>query len=370
MRLCYVASWNIHVRRWIRYFAEQGHEVHLFTIQRPQESVPPGVEVHDLTALFRVRKLRFLVWGWHVRRMVRALRPDVLHAHQIAGGGWLGAAAGYHPLVVTAGGSDLLLTARRSRVQRLLARWVLQSADYVTCVSRNLAQAALALGADASRLEVAPWGVDTQVFFPAADRQQAVERLGLEPGRYVLSPRALMPVYNPLDIARAIPLVLAQVPAARFIVRTHIHDADLLAAFRAIVAGAGCEATVQYVGDLPDDRAIAELYRAAEVVVSVPSSDGTPSSVLEALACGTVPVVSDLPSLHEWIDDGREGLFVPPGDVPAIARAVVRVLADDQLRARMRRQGREMVEQRADSQVWMRRSAEIYQELLPWKSTR
>jgi glycosyltransferase involved in cell wall biosynthesis len=364
MRLCYIASWSIHTRRWVRYFAEQGHEVHLFSIHQPREPLPPGVAVHDLTARCRVRRLRFVVWAWIVRRMVGQLQPDILHAHQVSGAGWLGAAAGYHPFVVTAWGSDLLLGARRSQVQRRLARWVLHSADYVTCVSQNLAEAALSLGADASHLEVAPWGVDTQVFFPPEDRKQVASRLGLEPGRHILSPRALMPVYNPLDIARAIPLVVSQVPSARFIIRTHIYDPDLLASFQAIIHEAGCEDAVRYVGNLPDDRAIAELYRAAEVAVSIPSSDGTPSSVLEALACGAVPVVSDLPSLREWIDHGQEGLIVPAGDVLAVSDAIVRILADDRLCAQMRRQGRQMVERRADSRVWMRRSADLYRELL------
>jgi len=385
MRLCIIANLSIHTQRYLRYFVERGHEVHLIGVRKPHVPPPPGVTVHDLTAHSGMRKLRWLVWGRTVRRIVAELKPDVLHAQQIAPAGWLGAAAGYHPLMVTAWGSDLLVGAQTSWVFRQLARWALRRADYVTCVSQGLAQAALALGADPNRLEVAPWGVDVEVYHPSADREAPRERLAaLRPallrlpysaakatgrpagrldGPIVLSVRSIKAVYRPLDIAQAIPRVLEQVPAARFVVRTHNSNAQKVAQFQATVQAGGASEAVRYVGELPDEEAIADLYRAADVAVSVPSSDGTPSSVLEAVACGAVPVVSDVPSLHEWLAHEREALFVPVGDVQAIAASIVRLLSDETLRGQMAADGARMIRERADSRVWMRRNEEIYRRL-------
>jgi L-malate glycosyltransferase len=364
MRLCFIADPSIHTQRILHYFVGAGYEVHLLATRPPSSPLAEGVKVHDLTALANVRKLRFLVWAYHARRIVHELRPDVLHAHQVAGPGWVGAATGYHPLVVTAWGSDLLVNPRRSQVQRQLARWVLRQADYVTCVSQSLAQAALALGAVARHLEVAPWGIDTNVFQPATSKEMVRAALGLRPGPLVLSPRSLKAVYNPVDIARAIPKILEQVPAAQFVVRTHVCDLDLLGQFQAIVQDSEAAAAVHYVGDLPAEQAVADLYRAADVIVSVPSSDGTPSSVLEAMACGAVPVLSDVPSLHEWVRHECEALFVPIGDVTAISAAVIRLLANDTLRSAMAANGSQLVSQRADSQVWMAHAEEMYRRLI------
>ena len=108
---------------------------------------------------------------------------------------------------------------------------------------------------------------------------------------------------------------------------------------------------MDYIGDLPDDDAIAELYRRATVAVSVPSSDGMPQSVLEAMACGAVPVLSDLPSLREWVSDGREAFFVPIGDSTALSQAIVRLLDDPVLLARLRSAGQERVREQADSRA-------------------
>jgi glycosyltransferase involved in cell wall biosynthesis len=320
--------------------------------------------LHDLTTQCNVHKLRFLVWTFIVRRIVHTVHPDLLHAHQVASAGWLGAASGFHPFIVTAWGSDLLLGPTHSWAHGQLARWVLKRADYVTCVSEVLSCAAQTLGANPDKLEVARWGIDASVFHQAPSSEALHSNLGLNPGPVVLSIRAVQPVYRPLDIARAIPRVLQQVPNAQFVIRTHIFDAGLLARFQALVAQSGFTDSVHYVGDLPDDRAIAKLYQLADVAVSVPSSDGTPQSVLEAMACGVAPVLSDVPSLHEWVQDEREGLYVPVGDIQAISAAIVRLLRDDTLRHDLQVNGLEVIRQRADSRVWMARAEAIYKQLV------
>jgi glycosyltransferase involved in cell wall biosynthesis len=356
MRLCFIANPNsIHTQRWVRYFAGRGHDIHLIGDKPVTVAPPAGIAFHDLTRQTNARKLRYVAWGQAVRRLVREIQPGVLHAHQVASAGWLGAATGYHPFLVTSWGSDLLLGARRSMVQRQLARWVLARADYVTCVSSQLLEAARALGVAAERVELTPWGVDTALFHPAAAPQDRPP--------VVLSIRGLKPIYNPLVIAQAIPAVLAQRPDVRFVIRTYSVDAELLAAVRDIVAQGGAAGAVEYVGDLPDDHAIADLYRQAVVVVSVPSSDGTPQSVLEAMACGAAPVVSDLPSLHDWVRHEQEGLVVPVGDAAALAAAILRLLDDDRLRQSVQAAAVRLVQERADSRLWMQRYEQVYQQM-------
>jgi len=372
LRLCYVANpYSIHTQRWLRHFAAQGHEVHLIPASPEKGTVPPGaipasVIYHDVMARTNVRKLRYLVWAWLARRVVRRIRPDLLHAHQVAGPGWLAAAAGYRPFLVTAWGSDLLLGPAHSRAQRVLARWVLRRADYVTCVSQGLVRAARDLGADPGRTEALPWGVDTAVFYPSPDahsRSEVRARWGFEQQLVVLGLRPLRPVYNPLDMARAIPLVLERVPNALFVIRSYHPDPALMAAFQVFVEEHGVGHAVRYVGELAGDDEIATLYRAADVAVSVPDSDGTPQSVLEALACGLAPVLSDIPALRDWVEHERQGLFVPTGDAEALAGAIVRLLAEPELRRRLGENAVHLVETRADSKACMRRYEEIYREL-------
>ena len=395
MRLCIIANPNsIHTQRWVRFFAQRGHEVHLVgpnpllaNLPEDLQALLAGGRFHDLTQVTNRRKFRFAIWSVTLRRLLRVVQPDVLHAHQVTGAGWLGAGAGYRPFLVTSWGSDLLVSARRSPTQRRLASLVLRRADYVTCVSQPLAEAAQALGVPASKVEVVHWGVDMEVFHPGdtssdAYHPEARPRVPAPPereasapsvsvamesgaarGPLVLSIRGLRSIYNPLVIAQAIPTVLERRPDARFVIRTYSVDAELLVAFQHIVAQGGAAGAVEYVGDLPDDNAIADLYRQATVVVSVPSSDGTPQSVLEAMACGAAPVVSDLPSLRGWVRHEREGLVVPVCDAAALADAILRLLGDEGLCASIRAAAVRLVRQQADSRLWMERYEQIYQRL-------
>lgn len=363
MRICYVANpHSIHVQRWVRHFADRGHEVHLINARSTPAVALPGVILHQARP-FPLLRLRNLTLGLAIRRLVRQIEPDLLHAQQISPDGWLAAMAGFHPLLLTAWGSDLFLGPSVGRRFRLLIHWALRTADYVTCVSESLAQAARALGADPAKLEVAPWGVDTETFGPAAGSAALPAQLGLGPGPIVLSIRAVRPIYNPLDLAQAIPHVLERVPGSQFVIRTYSYEPDLLSRFQTVVEESGAAGSVHYIGALPDDQAIAALYRLATVAVSVPSSDGTPVSVLEAMACGTVPVLSDLPSLREWVQDGREALLVRAGNVPAIAAAITRLLVDEPLRRELRANGLELIRQRGDRRVWMAHAEETYEKL-------
>jgi glycosyltransferase involved in cell wall biosynthesis len=227
----------------------------------------------------------------------------------------------------------------------------------------DLAQAAISLGADLTASKSHP-GSGYGHFHPAPPDDTLRQRFNLAAGPIVLSLRGIRPVYNPLDIARAIPLVLEQVPEAQFVIRTYNYDPGLLEQFQTIVHEMGATEAVHYVGRQSADREIAALNRLAEVAISVPSSDGTPISVLEALACGVALVVSDLPSLHEWVQDQREALFVPVGDVAALSGAIVRLLQDQSLRKTLSERGPQLIHERAESKVWMHHNEGIYQRLI------
>ena len=372
MRLCFIANpYSIHTQRQVRYFADKGHEIHLIGVSPARGTLPVGVlpsnvTYYDFMAKNNLRKLRFLLWGFMARRLVRRIRPDILHAHQVSGSGWVGAATNYHPFLITAWGSDLLVLPYRSQMQHQLTKWTLQQADYVTCVSAGLTQAAGLLGVASDRLEMTPWGVDTDTFKPDYDAGRMAVRanFGLQADTpLVLSIRAVREIYNPLAIAQAIPYVLTQVPEAQFIIRTYSYDQSLLERFKAIIHTHHASESVRYLGDLPDEAAIADLYRASDVVISVPSSDGMPSSVIEALACGATPVLSDLSALRECVTDEQEGLFVALNNAEALGKAVVQLLTNQPLRKKLSMNGIDLVRRRFDSRILMSRVEEIYEQL-------
>lgn len=361
MKICIIGNPNsIHILRWIEHFYSRGYQVFLIGEHRPTKKLPTCSGFYDLTKHLNIRKFRYLIWAWAIRRLSQQIRPDVLHAHGVASAGWLGAASGQHPYLLTAHGSDLLLLDQRSRLHRLTSTWALQQADYITCVSQILTQRALDIGIKQSKIEVAPIGIDHQIFHPASNSTEVRNQLGLPGGPVVISIRAIAPLYRPLIIAQAIPLVLEKVPDTYFLIFTFNANPDVLQQFKNLVENAGISKSISYIPELSSDQDIAAYYSVADVAISVPFSDSTPISVLEAMACQVALVLSDLPSLHEWVSHEKEGLYVPPDNSQSLASSIVRLLTDQKLRLSLAKNAAQVSRERANKHILLKRYETIY----------
>jgi L-malate glycosyltransferase len=286
--------------------------------------------------------------GW-LRRLLRELRPDVVHAHELGFDPFFAVLAGARPLVATAWGSDVL---RATRGMRLRNRLVARRADLLTGDSRALLDALAALGADRSRLRLFHWGVDLDAFAPG--RAEARRRLDLPDAPIVLAPRALRPVYNPETIVDAFGRLAREFPDSLLLLKYY---GDLPPA----LADLPLRDDVRVVGHVPAEE-LADYYRAANVCVSVASSDSSPRTVWEAMACGCPCVVSDLPWVHERIQDGRDAL-VTDIDAGKVAAAIGRVLRDEALAVSLAEHGRSLVEHHHNRRTQIDQLVAVYAAL-------
>jgi glycosyltransferase involved in cell wall biosynthesis len=108
---------------------------------------------------------------------------------------------------------------------------------------------------------------------------------------------------------------------------------------------------------------MAELFRSCQVAVSVTTHDGTPNTLLEAMACGCLPVAGDIESLREWINPGENGLLVDPGDPQALAAAILQALDDPELCARALQINTRLVAERAEYRRVMENAEIFYRQL-------
>jgi L-malate glycosyltransferase len=366
LKLAFLGDPNsIHVRRWVTFFAERGHRVTLLVPRglAVDPGLPPSIDL-EVIVRFSPRSLLAPVSlvrsCWSVRRAVARLRPDILNAHFLTIHGWHAWLSGFHPYAITLWGSDIYVGPRRWRAVRIMARLALRSADMVMANSESLLHAALALGAVPDRAAIVQWGVDLTRFGPGPDPAALRERLGLRGRRVIFSPRGLRPIYRQGVVVEA----LAQLPSDVVVVMSARHGtAEGIAAVRRRIDDLGLADRAVIVPDI-SDADMPDLYRLAEVVVSVPASDSTSSSILEALACERQIVASDLPSVREWLFDLDPESLVPVDDAPATAAAIARALArNDAQRSEIGRRGRAIVGERADQANSLRVVEELYMRL-------
>ncbi|MDP9271405.1 MAG: glycosyltransferase family 4 protein [Chloroflexota bacterium] len=325
LRLAFLADpRSVHTRRWLEFFAERGHRVALMLADdRPEAALDSRIEVHRYRR-FGPRRIPFfssLQGRGALRRLLHELRPEILHAQYVSQYGWQARRSGFEPYVATAWGSDLLLDPGRSLRARFWAGQVLSHAALVTVPSEHLVGVARRLGAPEDRLHRIPFGVDTRAFVPSDDRE-ALEQAGLGERPIVFSPRAIRPLYRQETVLYAV----ASLPRQVTLVMTGRNaDPGYLAHLRATAAELGMGQRLRVIGDIGPEL-MTNLFQAADVVVSVPESDGLPISVLEAMACGVPVVSSDLPGPREALGDSAERLLVPVADATALAGAIDRVL--------------------------------------------
>ena len=363
MKICYISTESCHMAKWSEYFVRRGHEVHLISVggNSPSEELP-GIVIHHLPQ-FSSRILRltstFLLGGFLTRSIVNRLKPDILHAIEVDEG-FCGAVSGFHPFVMTPNGSDLLVYARKYIVVRLISKYIFRKADVITSDSVPLREASIALGARKDRNYIIQWGVDLTQFNPQTDRHRIREKYNLGDSPLILSPRAFTVNYNIDTIIHCIPEVLRELPTAKFMFVYGFGDKE--AETRKLVADLGAGNSVRFVGHVGYEE-MPYYCAAADICVSVPTSDSSPRSVYEAMACGVPPILSELPWTEDFITPEQNALLVPVRDYQALATAILRLLINKELREKMIEANLKLVDEKLNYHKHMAEMESIYQSL-------
>lgn len=222
-----------------------------------------------------------------------------LHAHYLTSHGTLAWLAkrlfGVRArLIGSAWGSDILDTPQRSAVLRHVTQRVLRACALCTSDSQVMATRMHELGA--GEVMVFPFGLET---LPPAP--------GPKDDTLFFANRGLEPLYEPGRVLRQFAALAGQ--DGRLVVA---HDGSLRAVLEQQAQAFGLQDRVRFVGRL-DAATQADHYARARWYLSLPRTDSVAVSVLEALAHGCVPILSDLPANRELVRDGDNGLIVPPG---------------------------------------------------------
>jgi glycosyltransferase involved in cell wall biosynthesis len=342
---------SVHTRRWVAEAVERGAQAIIITRQ-PAE-VPGALEViaiepgsDKLTwfkALFKVRSVS--------REVAKRFKPTLVHGHYVTSYGLWAAMCGLKlPTVLTAWGTDILVTPRQSRLMRAVVGWSLRHADLITADSSDMLEEIARYHPSAPCHQIL-WGADTDRFVPG------------QPGDDfdVVSLRSWESNYNIDLILEAFSRFLMLRPQSH--ARLHLlGGGPMQAALEARVQELRLLQQVRFHGRVGDVEMVNAIQR-SKVSVSVPSSDATSVSVLESMACGLPIIASDLPANRQWIDE-KGGWIVPVRDVDAVAQALVTAYDYPTQAAQMGLHNRERIERDASRRGQMDAMWLLYQKLL------
>jgi len=394
MKILFVADCRSPIaQNWIRHFAAQDNEVYLASTFQGDVGFPLARFEFTPVAFSAVKKqaqsfgsassltpdLRTRIRQWigpltiprsakKLRTFIQEVQPDLIHALRVPYEGMLAASALNAgratrafflpvpqpiPLIASIWGNDFTLHAPSTLLMGYYTRKTMKAvtALHADCERDIRLAREWGLGRQRTTL-VAPGngGIRSEVFYPPAE-------LVKEP--VIINPRGLRAYVRNDSFFKAIPLVLAKRPNAKFICSSMQGEAQ----------------AIQWVRELSIEQAVtlnppvshanmAEVFRRAQIVVSPSIHDGTPNSLLEGMACGCFPIASDLESIREWITHAQNGLLVNPKDPQSIADAILLGIEREDLRREAAGLNAKIISARAEYERNMERVGEFYKSVM------
>jgi glycosyltransferase involved in cell wall biosynthesis len=294
--------------------------------------------------------------AWRLSRLIKQLKPAIVHAHDPHGVAMAGMALSMStqlakPPLVASRRVDFHLKGNR------MSRWKYRQVDCFICASEAIRQMLVADGVPPERAVTVHEGIDLDRV-DAAPPAKLHEELWLPHHAPVVgNVAALVPHKGHRHLIEAAAAVVRQVPDTRFVIAG---DGDLRQGLERQIREHHLEKHVLLAGFRPD---VLSLHKAFDVFVMSSVTEGLGTSLLDAMACGKPIVATSTGGIPEVVIDGQTGILVPPRDHDAMAAAIVKLLKDPQLRARMGAAGLHRVRQKFSADRMVKDTLRVYQRV-------
>ena len=297
-----------------------------------------------------------LTAAWRLSRILKQLKPDIVHAHDPHGV----AMAGLALSMSTQLAKPPLVAARRVDFHlrgSSLSRWKYRQVDCFLCASEAIRQMLVGDGVPAARAVTVHEGIDLERVESAPPANLHEDLWLPHHAPIVGNVAALVAHKGQRHLIEAARLVLPQVPDARFVIAG---EGELRPALERQIKDHHLEKHVLLAGFRPD---VLSLHKAFDIFVMSSVTEGLGTSLLDAMAAGKPVVATMAGGIPEVVIDGETGFLVPPRDHDAMAGAIVKLLKDDALRHRMGEAGRARVRTIFSAERMVQETLRVYQRV-------
>jgi glycosyltransferase involved in cell wall biosynthesis len=373
MKICFIAdAKSIHTQRFVKYFADNGHEVHVISHRKGKidgelhyigpYTPPKAIGLKTITQLIRI--------FFSTKKIIRRIRPDVLHALYIQDCGLFAALSNFHPFVLSVLGSDISIYPIQSRIYKYITGYVLRKADAVHANNKYATDILVRMGVSRGKIVEVQWGVDTSVFFPSAKSIDLKNYLGNGSSQVVISIRHHKPIYDIETLIRAAPYVLNKIPNVIFVLGG---TGKLTKKLRKLSEDLNIKEHVKFVGLIPHDE-IPMYLSSSDVFIDTFSTaeegGGIGIGLLEAMSCGTPPIVASRPCISDGLHRWYHGEVFEKGNCVQLAAKIVEMLQNEKKQKIVGEKCRESAKKIGDWKKNMKQIEQLYQSLISRKDRR
>ncbi len=293
-KLMIIGSNSIHVYNYINLVKDYFDEIILITNKKREETSVKTIELD-----FHLKLSSRLKTVAKIKKLIQEYAPSIIHIHQVNSYAYyslLAARKSSVPKILTAWGSDILLSPKKNYLLKKMVQFNLRHADFFTSDSEFMAEEMRSL-LPKRKLDIliANFGIEI------IEKDLLKENI-------IYSNRLHKKLYQIESVINAFKLFLENSidKTWKLVIAATGEETNNL---KSMVEHLNLKGNVEFVGWVDQEKNV-EYYSKARLFVSIPESDATSISLLEAMAYGCIPVLSDLPANREWIDDGKNGIIV------------------------------------------------------------
>jgi glycosyltransferase involved in cell wall biosynthesis len=361
MRIIYFStSYSPHDHRFLSALAKTEHKVYFVRLEpatnESEDRIVP-TEIEQVLWEGGKREFRWRDVPKYVRslrKVIKRIQPDILHAGPIQTVGLIAALTHFRPILMMSWGFDLMEDVYRNRWWAWVTGFVLKRSTFFTSDAQVTRNKAVEYGMNPERTIVFPWGVDLDHFKPNPSKTSG-QALTL------FCNRSWEPRYGVDVLAKSFVRAAQTQPELRLIL---LGGGSMGGHLRRILSPVKDQVLF---GGYISQRELPRYYNMADIYISPSHVDGSSVSLMEAMGCGLPCLISDIPANKEWVTDGENGWLFPDGNADALAEKILLAAKMRDTLNEMGTRSRSVAEERADWTKNFQKLLEAYKETVRLK---
>lgn len=340
---------SIHTERWVISLANKGHEIILFSKDSPKNDKIINTKNVSLL-VYRAKKIERYLQGipvvrgfcsffelFKLKQIIKAFKPDIVHAHYASHQGLIGALSGFHPLIISVWGTDVYTYPKESKKAKKRLEFMLSKADLILSTSHVMAKETNKY--TNKHIGITPFGVDMNIFVKKTEI--------ISNNKFIIgNVKTLAPKYGIDVLIQAAALVMKRNPEKEIMLEIY-GEGPCRKEYERLTNQLGIADKTCFHGFVCNEQ-LPEIYNSFSVSVSVSDNESFGVVAVEAMSCGCPVVTSDADGFTEVVLNGETGIIVPKRDPKATADAIQKFIDDPMLREKMGNAGRKRVKELYD----------------------
>ena len=364
-----------HTIRWVKYFADIHHEVHVIS-WNDFSGGSASFRSDDIKSPFYPAKLhligskkpdnifKYIIWSisliLSIKKLYKKIKPDLIHSHSVGSYAWITMFLPKTPLIMTPWGTDVLIDMKKSAINRFLSLRSMNRSSAITVDAEHMKKELINFGIDSNKISVIYFGTDTNFYkFSEEDRSKIRVKYNIkEDDLVIISTRTLNPIHDVFLTIKSIPDVLNSIKNAKFIIAS---DGSERSEMESYVTKNDLNLNVIFPGYMTMNE-MAAFLSAADIYVSSSKADaGLAASTAEAMSIGLPVIVSNNSDNCFWVEGA--GLLFNDGDSQGISNAIIEISSNKELSKQFGKNGRARISQDNDYKTEMSKVNDLYENI-------